>query len=424
MNLLDDLSAVLVGIPFTLALTLAAFVFGAVLGLPLCAMRMSRNGFTSLLAMALILTFRAIPPIVWLFIIFFGIGFGYLQLDPFSSAAIGLGLITAANMAEIYRGSLSAIHIGQWEASTVLNLSARHRARRPAIGHDLRHRPAEGHCGRIGDRCARDRLRGVSPVAANVPRTGHLCGRGPAIHRDQPAHRLAGALDRHEAARGGGAVSDTLDFWGQWFPDLLGGFVISLEVTAACLVLGIPLGLLLALGVQSKSAPLRWTALVIVEIGRGTPALILLQFAYFGLPTAGLTLTSFTAASLALAWCTGAYTSEIIRAGLQSVPAGQQEAAQVIGLNRLDALRYVILPQGLRVAVPALLGFSIIMLQASSLCFTIALPEIVSQAYIVGSNTFRYLPVFLLAALMFAAVCIPATILVSLLERRLGRHVA
>ena len=219
-------------------------------------------------------------------------------------------------------------------------------------------------------------------------------------------------------------MSDTLDFWGEWFPDLLAGFAISLEVTAACLLLGIPLGLLLALAVRSKSAVLRWAALAIVEIGRGTPALILLQFAYFGLPTAGVTLSSFTAASLALAWCTGAYTSEIIRAGLEAVPAGQQEAAEVIGLNRLDALRYVILPQGLRVAVPALLGFSIIMLQASSLCFTIALPEIVSQAYVVGSNTFRYLPVFLLAALMFAAVCIPATILVSLLERRLGRHVA
>ncbi len=219
-------------------------------------------------------------------------------------------------------------------------------------------------------------------------------------------------------------MSDVLGFWSAWFPDLLGGFVISLEVTAACLVLGIPLGLLLALAIQSKAAALRWAALVVVEIGRGTPALILLQFAYFGLPTAGLTLTSFTAASLALAWCTGAYTSEIIRAGLEAVPAGQQEAAQVIGLTRIDALRYVILPQGLRVAVPALLGFSIIMLQASSLCFTIALPEIVSQAYIVGSNTFRYLPVFLLAALMFAAVCIPATILVTLLERRLGRHAA
>ncbi len=219
-------------------------------------------------------------------------------------------------------------------------------------------------------------------------------------------------------------MSELLSFWGDWFPDLLGGFVISLEVTAVCLALGIPLGLALALTVQSKTPALRWVALLVVEIGRGTPALILLQFMYFGLPSAGLSLSSFIAASVALAWCTGAYTSEIIRAGLQAVPAGQTEAAIVIGLSRLDALRYVILPQGLRVAIPALLGFSIIMLQASSLCFTIALPEIVSQAYIVGSNTFEYLPIFLLAALMFAAVCIPATILVSLLERRLGRHAA
>jgi polar amino acid transport system permease protein len=219
-------------------------------------------------------------------------------------------------------------------------------------------------------------------------------------------------------------MSDVIGFWAEWFPDMLDGFLISLEVTASCLVIGIPLGLLLALAVQSRSAMLHWPALVVVEIGRGTPALILLQFAYYGFPTAGLTLTSFAAATIALAWCTGAYTSEIIRAGLEAVPSGQKEAAMVIGLTRLDALRYVILPQGLRVAIPALLGFSIIMLQASSLCFTIALPEIVSQAYIVGSNTFRYLPIFVLTALMFASVCIPATILVSRLERRLGRHAA
>jgi polar amino acid transport system permease protein len=123
---LDDLAAVVVGLPFTIMLTLAAFIVGALLGLPLCAMRLSRNYAVSFLAITLILIFRSIPPIVWLFIIFFGIGSGYLQLDPFTSAAIGLGLITAANMAEIYRGSLSAIHPGQWEASTVLNLSGRH----------------------------------------------------------------------------------------------------------------------------------------------------------------------------------------------------------------------------------------------------------------------------------------------------------
>ncbi len=124
--ILDNLRALLVGIPFTLALTALSFVVGALLGLVLCAMRLSKFVLLRMLASTLILVLRAIPPIVWLFFIFFGIGSGYLQLDPFSSAAIGLGLITAANMAEIYRGALSAIHAGQWEAATVLNLSGRH----------------------------------------------------------------------------------------------------------------------------------------------------------------------------------------------------------------------------------------------------------------------------------------------------------
>jgi polar amino acid transport system permease protein len=123
-----------------------------------------------------------------------------------------------------------------------------------------------------------------------------------------------------------------------------------------------------------------------------------------------------------LACCTGAYTSEIIRAGFEAVPYGQKEAALVIGLNGVDALRFVVVPQGLRVALPALLGFSIMMLQATSLCFTIALPELVSRASNIGSTTFEYMPVLILAGLMFAVICIPATLLVSVLERRLGRH--
>jgi polar amino acid transport system permease protein len=217
-------------------------------------------------------------------------------------------------------------------------------------------------------------------------------------------------------------MSDLFEFWGEWLPSLLDGLKLSIEVTIACLSLGIPLGLVLALGVQSKRRIVRACALVVVEIGRGAPALILLQFAYFGLPNAGLALSAFTSATLALAWTTGAYTSEIIRAGLDAVPFGQKEAAAAIGLSGFDALRYVILPQGLRVSVPPLFSFSILMLQASSLCFAIALPELVSQAYVVGSNTFRYMSIFLLAGLLYAAICIPATIAVSALERRLGRH--
>jgi len=217
-------------------------------------------------------------------------------------------------------------------------------------------------------------------------------------------------------------MNDLLAFWGEWLPTLLDGLRLSIEVTIACLAFGIPLGLVLALGVQSKRRVVRAGALVVVEIGRGAPALILLQFAYFGLPNAGLSLSGFTSAILALGWSAGAYTSEIIRAGLDAVPFGQKEAAAAIGLSGLDALRYVILPQGLRVSVPPLFSFSILMLQASSLCFAIALPELVSQAYVVGSNTFRYMSIFVLAGLLYAAICIPATIAVSALERRLGRH--
>jgi len=217
-------------------------------------------------------------------------------------------------------------------------------------------------------------------------------------------------------------MMELLNLWKGWLPELIGGYGLSLEVTALSLAIGIPLGLVLALAVPAKSKAIRIAALTFVEIGRGAPVLILLQFVYFGLPTAGLTLTSFASAVVALACCTGAYTSEIIRAGFEAVPHGQKEAALVIGLNGLDALRFVIVPQGLRVALPALLGFSIMMLQATSLCFTIALPELVSRASNIGSTTFEYMPVLILAGLLFAAICIPATLFVSVLERRLGRH--
>jgi len=124
---LEIVRSIASGIPWTLAVTLAAFAIGAALGAPLCAMRFSSLSLVRWLASALTLFLRAIPPLVWLFLIFFGLGFGYLQINPFEAAAVGLGLIAAANMAEIYRGALASIHHGQWEAAFALNLSARHR---------------------------------------------------------------------------------------------------------------------------------------------------------------------------------------------------------------------------------------------------------------------------------------------------------
>ncbi len=217
-------------------------------------------------------------------------------------------------------------------------------------------------------------------------------------------------------------MNELLAFWIDSLPQLLDGLVVSLEVTGAALAIGFPLGLLLALGVQSKIRPFYVVSICIVEIGRGAPALIVLQFAYFGLPTAGLTLSSFAAAVFALSWNTGAYTSEIIRAGLESVPYGEVEAASAMGMMRVDTLRFVIIPQGLRVAAPALLGFATAMLQASSLCFAIALPELTSNAYVIGTTSFQYMEILTLAGLLYAAICVPATIVVGVLEHRLGQH--
>lgn len=213
-------------------------------------------------------------------------------------------------------------------------------------------------------------------------------------------------------------IQTLLERSGDWLPQLLGGLRISVIVTLAALAIGLPIGFLLSLAVMSRSAPLRGLGLAVVEIGRGAPSLVLLLLAYFGLPNAGLTLTSFGASVVALSWSTAAYTSEIIRAGLQSVPQGQREASLAIGLSRIDMMRFVIVPQGLRIAIPALLGFAILIFQTTSLCFAIALPELTSRAYEIGSNTFQYLPALTLAGLLYLVVCIPATMFVHWVEAR------
>jgi len=115
------------GIQWTVILTLTSLAIGIVLGAGLCAMRTSGNKALDAIAACLILILRAVPPIIWLFLIFFGIGTGILEITPFQAAAVGLGLITAANMAEIIRGSLSAVHKGQWEAARALSMPAQYR---------------------------------------------------------------------------------------------------------------------------------------------------------------------------------------------------------------------------------------------------------------------------------------------------------
>ena len=127
-----------------------------------------------------------------------------------------------------------------------------------------------------------------------------------------------------------------LSDWSTWFPTLLEGLSLSLQITGISLLAGLPIGLLLALMASSRLPAVRVSSIALVEIGRGAPALVILQLFYFGLPSAGITLSSFTAACIALALTTAAYTSEILRAGLQAVPAGETEACQTLGVSSLE----------------------------------------------------------------------------------------
>jgi polar amino acid transport system permease protein len=203
---------------------------------------------------------------------------------------------------------------------------------------------------------------------------------------------------------------------------LLSGLVLSLQITVLVLVAGLPLGMILATGAMSHRRAVSWTSIGIVEVGRGVPVLVLLYLVYYGLPSQGIILPAMAAAVLALGVSTGCYTSEIFRTALRSVPLGQREAAASIGLSRPSAFRTVVLPQALRVATPQLVSFSILIFQATALCFAIAMPVLLSQAYQIGTFTFEYLKVLSIAALMYAAISIPGSQVASWLENRVSRR--
>jgi polar amino acid transport system permease protein len=205
------------------------------------------------------------------------------------------------------------------------------------------------------------------------------------------------------------------------FSRLLAGFGVTLKLTAAVIAVSFPLGLLFALGVKSRARPLRATSLAVVEVGRGAPALIILLFFYFGLPHVNIVLPAFLAAVLALSINAGAYISEVMRAGIEGVPHGQVEAAMAVGLKRRDVLRYIVIPQGVRIATPPLMGWTIIIFQETALCYAIALPELMSKAYEVGTEDFNYLGALLIASLMYAAVALPAAYIVRMVEGRMAR---
>jgi amine acid ABC transporter, permease protein, 3-TM region, His/Glu/Gln/Arg/opine family len=217
-------------------------------------------------------------------------------------------------------------------------------------------------------------------------------------------------------------VNDLMTQWGELFPDLLPGLLVTLQLTVLSLLLGLPLGVLLAVGAMAPSRVIRWPVIALVEVGRGAPALILLYLVYYGLPQMNILLASFPAAVLAIALTTGAYSSEVFRAGLQAVPRGQREASRALGLSAWNEFRLVVLPQAIRIVIPPLIGLSIIVFQGTSLAYAVSVPELLSRAYNAGTISFQFLPPLTLAGLMYAVVSLAGIALLRVRRRRSARR--
>ena len=201
----------------------------------------------------------------------------------------------------------------------------------------------------------------------------------------------------------------TLEFWKASLPDMFGGLGVSLQLTLLALLLGLPIGLVLAVTSSAKAKTLRWITIAIVEVGRGAPAPVVLYVVYFGLPVLELTPSAYVCAVMGLTYTTAAYTAEYIRGGLKSVNAGSIEAGHALAMSQMDVLRFIIVPQGLRVALPSLMGFAVLIFQATSLTYSITVSELTAVATSISSSSFRALEFFALAGLIYAAITLPAS---------------
>ena len=196
------------------------------------------------------------------------------------------------------------------------------------------------------------------------------------------------------------------------------GVLLTLEIAVAAIVLGTLLGLLAAVARTSRSAPLRWLATGYVELLRNTPVLVQLLLIYLGLSEFQVRIAAVPAVILALGLNNGAYLSEIIRGGLQSVHRGQLEAAAALGLPAAVTFREVVLPQALRAIYPALGNQFIQTILASSIGSIIGAPELTQQISFIDTRTFRTIQLLAFLTLAYATL----TLLMSALVRAFGRR--
>ncbi|MGA0543127.1 amino acid ABC transporter permease [Neotabrizicola sp. VNH66] len=197
-----------------------------------------------------------------------------------------------------------------------------------------------------------------------------------------------------------------LDFSGvpTVWPALLRGALVTLQLTVAVLLIATPIGCVLALLRNARSAPVRGVLMTLSWIFRGIPPLLILFFAFFALPLIGLKLNPLPSAIVAMSSYMAFYFAEAFTAGLNSVPAGQWQAARALGLSPARTLIRVILPQTIPAALPPYISHATEILKGTALAAAVAVPELASAAKRVFVVTYRPLEILIVAAAIYAVL--------------------
>ncbi len=200
------------------------------------------------------------------------------------------------------------------------------------------------------------------------------------------------------------------------------GIVKTFQVTVLSILLALVIGLIAGLGRISRVKIINRIATVYVEVIRGIPLLVQIFYIYYALGRI-VKIPDIASAIIAMAICYGAYLGEIIRAGIQSIPKGQMEAALALGFSRRKAMRHIILPQTLRLILPPIGNEFIALLKDSSLVSILAVSDLLRRGREFASRTFEYFETLTVVALVYLILTLFFSWLVGLMEERLSREV-
>ena len=204
-------------------------------------------------------------------------------------------------------------------------------------------------------------------------------------------------------------------------PFLLSGLWLTLTISAITLVASVILGMVVALADMSRLWPVRLVGQVWGEVIRNTPILVQLLWTYYVLPIVfGIEINAFFASIIGLSIYSSAFIAEVYRAGIQSVPKGHREAAQVLGLSPFDAFVRIVMPQAIRTILPPLAANFVQLIKYSSLASVISVGEVTRRATELSSTTFRPLEIFSFVALVYLVICWPLAQTIRIWERRLA----